>query len=189
MRRGARKSGAAAHDVASAGEHAVLSIHGLVREALERVVTRIGLALLHVHQAIYEVTDGRLGHRLLGLPCLLLRTTGGRTGKRRTAALVYARDGGDYLVVGSLGGADHAPGWLHNVRARPQVGVQIARDRFVAEATVVERGHGDHDRLWRLVNENSGGRYDRYQARTNRPIPVVRLTPVGPSPPLPAEAR
>jgi deazaflavin-dependent oxidoreductase (nitroreductase family) len=140
------------------------------------LATRVGLALLHLHQAIYEVTDGRVGHRLLGVPCLLLRTTGRRTGKSRTSALVYARDGGDYLVVGSLGGSDRAPGWLHNVRARPQVGVQVARDRFPAVATVVERAHDDYDRLWRLVNDNNGGRYDRYQARTNRPIPVVRLT-------------
>ncbi|MDQ3575607.1 MAG: nitroreductase family deazaflavin-dependent oxidoreductase [Actinomycetota bacterium] len=142
---------------------------------LARLERRVGLGLLHLHQAIYAVTDGRLGHRLLGVPCLLLRTTGRRTGKSRTASLVYARDGQDYLVVGSLGGADRAPGWLHNVRARPQVGVQIARDRFPAVATVIERDDDDYRRLWQLVNENNGGRYDHYQAKTSRPIPIVRL--------------
>ena len=80
---------------------------------------RIGLWLLHLHQAVYEATDGRAGHRLLGVPCLLLGTTGRRTGKRRTSALVYARDGEEYLVVASLGGADRAPAWLHNVRLDP----------------------------------------------------------------------
>ncbi|MCA1676418.1 MAG: nitroreductase family deazaflavin-dependent oxidoreductase [Actinobacteria bacterium] len=143
---------------------------------LERLATRAVLGALHLHQAIYDVTDGRVGHRLLGVPCLLLRTTGRRTGKRRTAALVYARDGEDYLVVGSLGGADRAPGWLHNVRARPQVGVQVKRDRFPAVAHVIDRGDDGYDRLWRLVNENNGGRYDRYQTKTRRPIPIVRLT-------------
>ena len=142
---------------------------------LERLATRAVLGVLHLHPAIYEVTDGRVGHRLLGVPCLLLRTTGRRTGKSRTTALVYARDGEDYLVVGSLGGADRAPGWLHNVRARPQVGVQVKRDRFPAVARVIERGDDGYDRLWRLVNENNGGRYDRYQSRTRRPIPIVRL--------------
>ena len=93
---------------------------------------------------------------------------------------MYARDGEDYLVVGSLGGSDRAPGWLHNVRARPQVGVQVGRHRFPAVATVVERGADDYDRMWRLVNENNGGRYDRYQARTSRPIPIVRLAPSAP---------
>lgn len=148
----------------------------------ERAARRAFLAFLHVHQAVYEWTDGRIGHRLLGLPCLLLRTTGRRTGRRRTAALVYARDGGDggdggdYVVVGSLGGSDSAPGWLHNVRATPQVEIQVGRSRLPAVATVVERGDVDFDRLWRLVNDNAGGRYDRYQSRTGRPIPVVRLT-------------
>ena len=138
---------------------------------------RVGLALLRVHQAVYEATDGRVGHRLLGVPCLLLRTTGRRTGRSRTTALVYARDGDDYLVVASLGGSDRAPGWLHNVRARPEVGIQIGRRRFPARATVVDRGDADFARLWGLVNETNGGRYERYQARTSRPIPVVRLSP------------
>ena len=140
------------------------------------VRVRIGLWFLRLHQAIYEATDGRAGHRLLGVPCLLLRTTGRRTGKRRTSALVYARDGEEYLVVGSLGGADRAPAWLHNVRARPQVCFQVERDRFPAVAEVIEPGDDAYHRLWQLVNQENGGRYERYQARTRRPIPVVRLT-------------
>jgi deazaflavin-dependent oxidoreductase (nitroreductase family) len=147
---------------------------------MARLATRAVLALLRVHQAIYETSGGRIGHRLLGVPCLLLRTTGRRTGRRRVAALVYSRDGDAYLVVGSLGGSDRAPGWLHNVRARPEVEVQVGRERFPALAAVVERGDPGFDRLWRLVNEGNGGRYERYQARTDRPIPVVRLVPLRP---------
>ncbi len=150
----------------------------------ERLTFRLGLGLLHVHQAVYELTDGRLGHRLLGVPCLLLRTTGRRTGRTRTAALLYAVDGDDYLVVASLGGASHAPAWLHNVRARPQVGVQVGRERFPAVATVVEKGDGDYDRLWGMVNDINAGRYERYQEKTTRPIPVVRLTPASTTEPV-----
>jgi deazaflavin-dependent oxidoreductase (nitroreductase family) len=111
------------------------------------------------------------------VPCLLLRTTGRRTGRTRTSALVYARDGNDYVVVASLGGSDHPPAWLHNVRAEPSVGVQVGRRRLPAVATVVERGDTDFDRLWRAVNDVNRGRYDRYQAKTDRPIPLVRLAP------------
>ena len=143
------------------------------------MLTRAVLWLLHVHQAVYDITDGRVGHRMLGVPCLLLRTTGRRTGKSRTSALVYARDGEDYVVVASLGGSDRAPAWLHNVRADPHVGVQVGRERFSAVATLVERGDADYARLWRSVNEVNRGRYDAYQAKTSRPIPLVRLTPVG----------
>lgn len=138
---------------------------------------RVGLWLLHVHQAIYDLSDGRVGHRVLGVPCLLLRTTGRRTARSRTSALVYARDGDDYVVVASLGGSDQAPAWLHNVRAEPQVGVQVGRERFPVVATVVERGDDDYARLWHAVNEVNRGRYDRYQAKTTRPIPLVRLAP------------
>lgn len=148
------------------------------RPLAERLALWAGLRLLRVHQAAYDLSDGRVGHRLLGVPCLLLRTTGRQTGRTRTSALVYARDGEDYLVVASLGGSDRAPAWLHNVRARPEVDVQVGRERFPAVATVVERGEGEYDRLWKLVNDNNGGRYDRYQARTPRPIPVVRLAPL-----------
>ncbi len=143
----------------------------------EPLALRVGLGLLRVHQAVYELSDGRIGHGLLGVPCLLLRTTGRRTGKRRTSALVYARDGDDYLVVGSLGGSHRAPGWLHNIRANPEVSVQVERHRFAAMAHVVMPDDDDYARLWRLVNDNNRGRYDRYQARTERPIPVVRLSP------------
>jgi F420H(2)-dependent quinone reductase len=139
--------------------------------------TRIVLWLLHVHQAVYDLSGGRVGHRLLGVPCLLLRTTGRRTGRTRTSALVYARDGEDYVVVASLGGSDRPPAWLHNVRCEPNVGVQVGRRRFPATATVVERGDDDHPRLWRAVNEVNRGRYDRYQGKTVRPIPLVRLSP------------
>lgn len=138
---------------------------------------RVGLALLHLHQAVYEASDGRVGHRLLGVPCLLLRTTGRHTGRRRVSALAYARDGDSLLVVASLGGSDRAPAWLHNLRRHPEVEVQVGRDRFPARASVVGRDDADHAGLWQIVNEAGRGRYDRYQARTARPIPVIRLTP------------
>ena len=72
-----------------------------------------------LHEQLYKRTDGRLGHRMIGVPTLLLRTTGRRSGATRTNGLVYARDGDDYLVVASNGGADRPPAWLHNLRANP----------------------------------------------------------------------
>jgi len=138
---------------------------------------RLGVALLHLHQAVYDRSDGRVGHRLFGVRCLLVRSVGRRSGQRRTTALAYARDGPDYLVVGSLGGADIGPAWVHNVRASPSVELQVGRFRFPAAAHVVEQGDPGYERLWALVNGESGGRYARYQARTARPIPVVVLTP------------
>jgi F420H(2)-dependent quinone reductase len=133
---------------------------------------------LRVHQLIYERTDGLIGHRVLGgIPSLLLRTTGRKSGQTRTNALIYAKDGGRYLVVASKGGSDQPPAWLLNLQAQPQVEVQIARKRRQATATVIEHDDPDYARVWKLVSENNGGRYDAYQRQTTRPIPVVALTP------------
>lgn len=131
---------------------------------------------LRVHQMLYELSDGLVGHRLLGVPTLLLRTTGARSGATRTNALVYARDGDRYLVVASKGGADQAPGWLHNLRKDRGAEVQIGRERHRATAEIVGRDDPDYDRLWRIANDNNGGRYDEYQRHTTRPIPVVALS-------------
>src|SRR3954454_18223297 len=139
--------------------------------------------VLRVHEAIYKGTDGRLGHNMIGVPTLLLRTTGRRSGAARTNSLVYARDGADYVVVASVGGADHHPGWLFNLRAHPRgeipVGreAQPAREPQPAPARELAPPDPDYARLWKVVNDGNRGRYDEYQTKTSRSIPVVVLTP------------
>ncbi|MFZ2112480.1 MAG: nitroreductase family deazaflavin-dependent oxidoreductase [Solirubrobacteraceae bacterium] len=133
--------------------------------------------VLKIHGQLYKRTDGRIGHRMIGVPTLLLRTTGRRSGAIRTNSLVYARDGGEYLVVPSNGGADRPPAWLHNLRANPDVEIQIARERRKGTAKVVEQTDPDYDHLWSLVNENNRDRYSAYQKQTTRAIPVVVVTP------------
>ena len=133
--------------------------------------------VLRVHEALYKASDGRVGHRMIGVPTLLLRTTGRRSGATRTNGLVYASDGDDYLVVASKGGAPEAPAWLHNLRANRDVEIQIGRDRRKATAREVGPSDPDYERLWKIVNENNRDRYTAYQEQTTRPIPVVVLTP------------
>lgn len=114
---------------------------------------------------------------MIGVPTLLLRTTGRRSGATRTNGLVYARDGEDYLVVASNGGADRSPAWLHNVRANPDVEIQIARERQSGTARIVEPSDTDYNRLWRIVNDHNHDRYRAYQKQTARAIPVIAVTP------------
>jgi F420H(2)-dependent quinone reductase len=133
--------------------------------------------VLRLHEQIYKRTDGRVGHRMIGVPTLLLRTTGRRSGATRTNGLVYARDGDDYLVVASNGGADQPPAWLHNLRANPDVEIQVGRERQKGTARTVEPADSDYERLWTIVNENNRDRYRAYQELTDRPIPVVVVTP------------
>jgi len=133
--------------------------------------------VLQIHERIYQGTDGRLGHHLIGVPTLLLRTTGRRTGATRTNALVYARDGDDYLVVASNGGSERPPAWLYNLKADPQVEIQVGRRRQAGRARVIEASEDDYARLWTIVNANNRDRYAAYQEQTSRPIPVVALSP------------
>jgi F420H(2)-dependent quinone reductase len=140
-------------------------------------VHAIGVQVLKVHQAVYERSGGRIGHRLAGTRNLLLRTVGAKTKQRRTNALCYVRDGADYIVVASMGGAPRSPGWYHNLRADPEVEIQVGTTRIPVTARAVLPGDPDRDRLWELADRNNARRYSAYQTATTRPIPVVVLTP------------
>ena len=83
----------------------------------------------------YRETGGEVGHDWRGAPTtLLLTTTGRKSGEQRTNALIYGRSGDDYLVVASKGGADAAAGWYLNLKADPDVEVQVCDDVFRARA-------------------------------------------------------
>ena len=100
-----------------------------------------------------------------------------KTGAARVNALSYAKDGDDYLVVASKGGDPKAPGWYHNLKANPRVEINVGPKRFAVTADPVLPDDPDYARLWQIVNKNNGNRYTAYQAKTTRPIPVIRLTP------------
>ncbi|MFI1463996.1 nitroreductase family deazaflavin-dependent oxidoreductase [Nocardia carnea] len=126
------------------------------------------------HVARYEETDGEVGYEWNGTHILLLTTTGRKTGRSRTSALIYGRDGADYLVVASAGGAAKHPAWYLNLRANPEAVIQVKAQRFrvtARTATTAER-----PRLWGLATEYWPN-YDVYQTRTSRVIPLVVLSP------------
>jgi len=133
----------------------------------------VGRYFLSLHQWMFEATDGRVSW-LGGLPVLLLRTIGRKTGSERTAALVYLQDGDELVIVASNGGSDRPPSWLLNLKETPTVGVQIGRDRRQMQARIADPA--ERRRLWPLVNAQNGGRYDTYQSRTEREIPLVILS-------------
>ena len=133
--------------------------------------------VLRVHDAVYQKTNGWIGHRALWIPSLLLHTVGAKTGKARTTSLSYARDGEDYLIVASKSGDPRAPGWYHNLRKNPNVEINVGPRRFGVTARPVLPADPEYSRLWQIVNKNNFNRYAAYQEKTSRPIPVVVLTP------------
>jgi len=122
----------------------------------------------------YVETDGRRGHRWHGAPTLLLTTRGRRTGRLRRTALIYGRDGDRYLVVASVGGAPRHPQWYLNLQADPDVRLQVGAERL--RGTARTAGPEEKRRLWPQMVE-IWPEYERYQARTDRDIPLVIIEP------------
>ncbi|QAY74926.1 nitroreductase family deazaflavin-dependent oxidoreductase [Agromyces protaetiae] len=140
----------------------------------------VGVPMLRLHDKIYRGTNGRIGHHFPGGPkTLILHTVGAKTGAQRSNSLAYTRDGDDYIVVASKGGAPASPGWYFNLKAHPQVEVNVGPRRFRATARGVTPDDADYARLWKVANDMPGNRnrYNGYQQRTTRAIPVVVLTP------------
>ncbi len=140
----------------------------------KRVEIGAGLRLLSAWQALYELSDGLIGERFGRLRMLLLRTRGRRSGRTRTAALLYVDAGDGLAVIASKGGADQPPAWYLNLREHPEVEVQVGHRRWPARAREA-RGQ-ERERLWARAVETWAD-YERYQARTSRRIPVVVLDP------------
>ena len=127
------------------------------------------------HVRRYEETDGVVGHEWNGATCLVLTTRGRRTGQPRKFALIYGRDGDNYLVVASKGGAPTHPGWYLNVTADPHVEVQVLGRHFAARARTATAA--EKPRLWAIMTAGWPN-YDVYTTRTDREIPVVVLEPL-----------
>jgi deazaflavin-dependent oxidoreductase (nitroreductase family) len=134
--------------------------------------------LMDVHVVAYRATRGLIGHRVpFGPSMLLLDHVGAKTGTTRTTPLTYIPDGEDLVIVASKGGHPKHPAWYHNLRANPDIAVQVGSERREVRARVANPE--ERARLWpRAVKAYPG--YRSYQERTDREIPLVILSPRGP---------
>ena len=124
------------------------------------------------HVRRYIETNGEDGHLWRGAPTLILTTLGRRSGKARRLALIYGQDGDRYIVVASKGGSDKHPEWYLNLRDNSEAQVQVRGDRFRARARTATPE--ERDRLWPRMAKIWPD-YDKYQAKTDRQIPLVIL--------------
>jgi deazaflavin-dependent oxidoreductase (nitroreductase family) len=111
--------------------------------------------------------------QMQGVPFLLLETVGARTGKRRRALLPRFEDTRPVTAT-ALGSARHPP-WYFNLANDPDdVWVEVDHRRLKVRAeslTGIER-----DEAWRRIVA-AAPRFGAYLDKTDRVIPVVRLTP------------
>lgn len=130
-----------------------------------------------VNTVAFRLSRGRAAaHVPGGAPICLVTTTGRRSGRRRTVPLLYLPYRGDEIaVVASHGGMSVHPGWYLNLLSDPRATVEIGADRrqMVARlATAAEQSE-----LWPALTAVYP-RFDAYQRRTTRPIPVMILAPM-----------
>ncbi len=141
-----------------------------------RISTGISAGLLKAigrwNVPVYRLSRGHVGGKVGKAPVLLLTTTGRKSGRQRTAPVVYGRDGQNVVVIGSNAGNENEPGWSYNLKADPDAQVEIGHKHSVVRARVAEGE--ERERLWKLMNVGYEG-FDDYAARTNRDIPVFVL--------------
>jgi len=126
---------------------------------------------------LYERSDGTEGTTLrdTGLPVIIVTHTGKRTGAIRKTPLMRVKDGADYVLVGSQGGAPTHPAWVHNLRVNPAVEI---RDHAVVQTMRVREveNEAERARLWDVAVA-AYPPYAEYQTRTMRKIPIFVAEP------------
>jgi deazaflavin-dependent oxidoreductase (nitroreductase family) len=121
----------------------------------------------------YEESNGVEATDMNGSPCLLLDYQGRRSGAWHRTVLIYGRDGDDYLIVASKGGAPQHPLWFLGLQEHPEVHLRVLGERFSARAEVLPPE--EKARVWPHLLEVYAP-YEEYQKNTDRDIPVIRLS-------------
>jgi len=113
--------------------------------------------------------EGSLFH---GNPTLLLTMTGAKSGRTLTSPLTYAVDGSDWIIMASAGGSEKMPAWAYNLRANPNVKIELLGETF--EATAIETIDQDRDAAFATMTDQLP-RFADYQTAVERVIPLFRL--------------
>jgi deazaflavin-dependent oxidoreductase (nitroreductase family) len=142
----------------------------------QRWFVNLGRAVVPMDRLLGRMSHGRISAlSILGMPSLMITTTGRRSGQPRRQPLLYAPDGDGYAVIGSNWGGPTHPGWSANLLADPAAIVEV-RGRRVPVRAVPATG-AERDRLWELLVERWPA-YRTYAAGTDRKIRLFRLVPV-----------
>jgi F420H(2)-dependent quinone reductase len=143
-----------------------------------RIMVEIQKAATRGHRLLLQSPLGPLVSTTPFGRYLILHTTGRRSGQPRKTPLSYTKDGDTYIVIASDGGSPHHPDWFLNLQDQPKAEVDVGGRRSQVHAETVTGE--ERDRLWRQAVATYAG-YAGYQARTDRQIPVVRLSPTLPT--------
>lgn len=124
----------------------------------------------------FRANDGRVGGMFERMPLVLLHHVGAKSGKDRINPVAYYQDGDRYVVFASKAGAPTNPDWYHNLKAHPDVSIEVGTDTLAVRAE--EATGEERERLFGAQAELSP-QFAEYQRKTDRVIPVIVLTPTG----------
>ena len=124
----------------------------------------------------HQKTSGPEPSTFMGFPVLVLTTIGTTSGRERSSVLGGFPDGENaWLIIASKGGSASNPAWLHNIAANPdRVWVQIGNRKFKVRCESLT-GKAREDAYARVAA--AAPQYATYPKKTDREIPVLRLTP------------
>ncbi len=122
----------------------------------------------------FRTNAGVVGGTFAGAPMILVNHVGAKSGKAYTSPLVYTRDGDNFVIIASKGGAPEHPQWFHNLVANPDITVEVGTETIPVKARVAEGE--ERARLYR-AQADAMPNFDEYAAATTREIPVVVLEP------------
>ena len=128
--------------------------------------------------AEFRSNHGKVGGRHEGAPILLINHIGAKSGSSRVNPVMYLKDGNRYLVFASKGGYDHNPDWYHNLKANPDVRIEVGDVTMDVRAQEI-KGH-ERDKLYAL-QASLYPQFAEYQRKTKRVIPVIAFTTKKPS--------
>ena len=126
---------------------------------------------------VYESSGGTEGTTLrdTGLPVIIVINQGNKTGAVRKTPLMRVKDGDNYVLVGSQGGAPRNPVWVYNLRAEPSVEIRDETEVYAMKVREVDEDT-ERAKLWAAAVA-AFPPYEEYQGRTSRKIPVFVAEP------------
>lgn len=120
----------------------------------------------------FRRNGGKVGGQFEGFPLLILHSTGAKSGEERLNLIGYFDIDDKLYIVGSAAGRDSSPAWVFNLRAKPEVSIEIGSDSKAVVARELPRE--ERDRVYDLIVEQAPG-FGEYQQKTDRVIPVFEL--------------
>lgn len=120
----------------------------------------------------FRANNGKVGGMFGGMNLLLMTTKGAKSGKESVIPVAYTKDGENFVVVASKGGAPTNPGWYYNLITYPEITVEVGNEKFQTRAV-----NTTGEERERLFNQHAAvyPNFNDYKAKTTREIPVLLL--------------